>query len=273
MSIGIDIGKDVFHIIGFDHNGKVVLRRKFRRLALDAVFEKLPRCVVGMEACLSAHFVSRRLRALGFEPRIIPAIYVKPFLKGRKNDFNDAEAIAEAALRPNFKLVKEKTLEQLDLQVCHRVRSRLVSRRTAIINQIHAFLIEHGIAIRTGANSLRRSLPEILLQRGEELLTSVNSAGCAQCSFSSVGRCGGVHRGFAWNDVWPRRASVPDNLRHDVVHRVHRHRETDRRRTSRLEDDGRTHPDQPAGGIDQRPAGITGIYRCIGLDHTADLTA
>ena len=169
MSIGIDIGKDVFHIVGFDHNGKVVLRRKFRRLELDAVFEKLPRCIVGMEACLSAHFVSRRLRALGFEPRIIPAIYVKPFLKGQKNDYNDAEAIAEAALRPNLKLVKEKTQEQLDLQACHRVRSRLVSRRTATINQIRAFLIEHGIAIRTGANSLRRSLPEILLQRADEL--------------------------------------------------------------------------------------------------------
>ena len=169
MSIGLDIGKDVFHLIGFDYNGKVVLRRKFRRLALDAEFEKLPRCIVGMEACLSAHFVSRRLRALGFEPRIIPAIYVKPFSKGQKNDYNDAEAIAEAALRPNLKLVKEKTQEQLDLQACHRVRSRLVSRRTATINQIRAFLIEHGIAIRTGANNLRRSLPEILLQRADEL--------------------------------------------------------------------------------------------------------
>ena len=81
-SIGMDIGKDVFHIIGFDLDGKIVLRRKFKRLSLMSEFQKLPSCVVGMEACLSAHFVSRALRTLGFEPRIIPAIYVKPFLKG-----------------------------------------------------------------------------------------------------------------------------------------------------------------------------------------------
>jgi transposase len=169
ISIGIDIGKDVFHIVGFDDDGKIALRRKFRRLALEAELQKLPRCIVGMEACLSAHFVSRRLRALGFEPRIIPAIYVKPFSKGQKNDYNDAEAIAEAALRPNLKLVKEKSQDQLDLQACHRVRSRLVSRRTATINQIRAFLMEHGIAVRTGANSLRASLPEILMKRADEL--------------------------------------------------------------------------------------------------------
>jgi hypothetical protein len=130
-SIGIDIGKDVFHIVGFSLDGKIVLRRKIKRFSLVGVFEKLPTCVVGMEACLSAHFVSRTLRVLGFEPRIIPAIYVKPFVKGQKNDYNDAEAIAEAALRPNLRFVQEKTQDQLDLQACHRVRSRLVSRRTA----------------------------------------------------------------------------------------------------------------------------------------------
>src|SRR5260370_25114980 len=84
-----------------------------------------------MEACLSAHFVSRKLRALGHEPRIIPGVYVKPFLKGQKNDYNDAEAIAEAALRPNLRVVQDKSQDQLDLQACHRVRSRLVSRWTA----------------------------------------------------------------------------------------------------------------------------------------------
>jgi transposase len=169
MSIGIDIGKDVFHIVGFDLSGKIALRRKFRRLSLEDEFERLPRCIVGMEACLSAHFVSRRLRALGFEPRIIPAIYVKPFLKGQKNDYNDAEAIGEAALRPNLNVVTEKTQDQLDLQALHRVRSRLVSGRTATINQIRAFLMEHGIAIRTGINGLRTSLPEILSKRADEI--------------------------------------------------------------------------------------------------------
>jgi transposase len=99
-SIGIDIGKEVFHIVGFGADGKIAFRRKIKRLALVETFKKLPPSVIGMEACLSAHFVSCALRKLGHEPRIIPAIYVKPFVKGQKNDYNDAEAIAEAALRP-----------------------------------------------------------------------------------------------------------------------------------------------------------------------------
>ena len=113
-SIGIDIGKDVFHLVGFDDNGTIVIRRKIKRLALIREFNKFPSCIVGMEACLSAHFVSRTLRKLGFKPRIIPAKYTKPFNKGQKNDYNDAEAIAEAVLRPNLKCVTEKTQEQLD---------------------------------------------------------------------------------------------------------------------------------------------------------------
>ncbi len=168
-SIGVDIGKDVFHIVGFDADGMVVLRRKIKRFGLVGAFEKLPRCIVGLEACLSAHFVSRTLRKLGFEPRIIPAIYVKPFNKGQKNDYNDAEAIAEAVLRPNLKVVPEKTQDQLDLQACHRVRARLVSRRTATINQIRAFLIEQGITVRSGAAALRNSLLTILENRADEI--------------------------------------------------------------------------------------------------------
>jgi transposase len=161
-SIGVDIGKDIFHLVGFDTCGKIVLRRRIRRMSLISEFEKYPPCIIGMEACLSAHFVSRTLRKLGHEPRIIPAFYVKPFVKGQKNDYNDAEAIAEAALRPNLRPVKEKTQDQLDLQALHRVRSRMVSRRTATINQIRAFLIELGITVRTGAHVLWNSLFEIL---------------------------------------------------------------------------------------------------------------
>jgi transposase len=167
--IGVDIGKEVFHLVGFGADGKIAYRRKIRRLGLKDVFEKLPPCIVGMEACLSAHFVSRTLRALGHQPRIIPAIYVKPFVKGQKNDFNDAEAIAEAALRPNLRVVQEKSQDQLDLQACHRVRSRLVSRRTATINQIRAFLIEQGIAVRGGKRALRNSLFAILENRKDEI--------------------------------------------------------------------------------------------------------
>jgi transposase len=101
-SIGIDIGKEVFHVVGFGTDGKIAFRRKIKRLALVETFRRLPPSIVGMEACLSAHFVSRTLRQLGHQPRIIPAIYLKPFVKGQKNDYNDAEAIAEAALRPNL---------------------------------------------------------------------------------------------------------------------------------------------------------------------------
>lgn len=167
--IGVDIGKDVFHLVGFDGNGQRVLRQKIKRLALTSTFEKLPRCIVGMEACLSAHFVSRTLRRMGFEPRIIPAIYVKPFNKGQKNDYNDAEAIAEASLRPNLHTVSEKSQDQLDLQALHRVRSRLVSRRTATVNQIRAFLIEQGITIRKSLRAVRNSLLTLLDERRDEI--------------------------------------------------------------------------------------------------------
>src|SRR5205085_2196882 len=167
--IGVDIGKEVIQLDGLGVVGKIAFRKKIRRLGLKDAFEKLPPCIVGMEACLSAHFVSRALRALGHQPRIIPAIYVKPFVKGQKNDYNDAEAIAEAALRPNLRFVQEKSQDQLDLQACHRVRSRLVSRRTATINQIRAFLIEQGIAVRSGLRTLRKSLFAILENRKDEI--------------------------------------------------------------------------------------------------------
>ena len=99
--IGVDIGKEVFHLVGLGIDGKIAFRRKIKRLALKDAFEKLPACIVGMEACLSAHFVSRTLRALGHEPRIIPAIYVKPFMKGQKNDYNDAAASTPRRCKPN----------------------------------------------------------------------------------------------------------------------------------------------------------------------------
>lgn len=167
--IGIDIGKETFHLVGFAHTGERVLRKKIKRLALKPTFERFPRCVVGMEACMSAHFVSRMLRELGFEPRIIPAIYVKPFNKGQKNGYNDAEAIAEAAMRPNLRTVTEKSRDQLDLQALHRVRSRLVARRTATINQIRAFLIEQGITVRSGRHALQSSFEAILENRRDEI--------------------------------------------------------------------------------------------------------
>ena len=122
-----------------------------------------------MEACLSAHFDSRTLRGMSFEPRIIPAIYVKPFNKGQKNDYNDAEAIAEAPLRRNLRLVSEKHQDQLDLQALHRVRARLVSRRTTSIYQSRAFLIEQGITVRSGLRALKNSFEAVLERRRHEI--------------------------------------------------------------------------------------------------------
>jgi transposase len=122
----------------------------------------MPPCLIGMEACAGAHHLSRKLNSLGHDARLMPAKYVRPYSKGQKNDFRDAEAIAEAVQRPTMKFVATKTADQLDLQALHRVRERLVSQRTGIINQIRAFLLERGIAVRQGQRFLRAELPRIL---------------------------------------------------------------------------------------------------------------
>jgi transposase len=160
--VGIDIGKTSFHVIGLDRRGAVVLRQRWSRGQIEIRFANMPPCLVGMEACVGAHHLSRKLRALGHDARLMPAKYVRPYSKGQKNDFRDAEAIAEAVQRPTMKFVATKTAEQLDLQALHRVRERLVRQRTGIINQIRAFLLERGIAVRQGRLFLRGELPGIL---------------------------------------------------------------------------------------------------------------
>jgi transposase len=129
----------------------------------------MPPFLIGMEACVGAHHLSRKLQALGHDARLMPAKYVRPYSKGQKNDFRDAEAIAEAVQRPTMKFVATKTADQLDLQALHRVRERLVSQRTGIINQIRAFLLERGIAVRQGLRFLRAELPGILAARSDVL--------------------------------------------------------------------------------------------------------
>ena len=160
--VGIDIGKNAFHVVGLDHRGAIVLRQKWSRRQVESRFANRPPCLIGMEACVGAHHLSRRLRALGHDARLMPAKYVRPYSKGQKNDFRDAEAIAEAVQRPTIKFVATKTVDQLDLQALHRVRERLVRQRTGIINHIRAFLLERGIAVRQGRLSLRTALPHIL---------------------------------------------------------------------------------------------------------------
>ena len=160
--IGIDIGKNSFHVVGLDNRGAIVLRQKWSRGQIEARLANLPPCLIGMEACVGAHHLSRKLQTLGHDARLMPAKYVRPYSKGQKNDFRDAEAIAEAVQRPTMKYVATKTVEQLDLQALHRVRERLVSQRTGIINQIRAFLLERGVAVRQGLRFLRAELPRIL---------------------------------------------------------------------------------------------------------------
>ncbi len=124
-TIGIDIGKNTFHLIGLDADGNIVLRRKLSRSQLMMRLANMPPCLIGMEACVGAHHLSRQLAALGHDARLMPAQYVRPFLRGQKNDFRDAEAIAEAVGRPRMRFVPTKSVEQLDLQAMHRVRARL----------------------------------------------------------------------------------------------------------------------------------------------------
>ena len=161
-TIGIDVGKNTFHLVGLDQRGNIVLQLKTSRAQLERRLANVASCLVGMEACSGTHHIARQLEALGHDVRLIPAQYVKPFLKGHKNDYRDAEAIAEAVQRPTMHFVSIKTPDQMDLLALHRVRSRLVSRRTGVINQIRGFLIERGITVRQGPAPLRKALSDIL---------------------------------------------------------------------------------------------------------------
>src|SRR5262245_26293789 len=167
--LGIDIDKNSFHLVGFNERGAIILRLKLSRRQLEARLANLPPCLVGMEACVGAHHLSRRLKALGHDARLMPAHYVRAYLKDNKNDFRGAEAIAEAVQRPTMRFVATKTAEQLDLQALHRVRSRLVGERTAVANEIRAFLLGRGIAVAKGLNRLRAELPGILATRTDTL--------------------------------------------------------------------------------------------------------
>ncbi len=173
VTIGIDLGKNTFHVVGLDATGAITLRKKRSRNQLDQSLGNVPRCLIGMEACAGAHHLGRKLEKFGHQVRLLPAQYVKPYLKGHKNDFRDAEAIAEAAQRPTMRFVPVKSAEQLDLQALHRVRSRLVTQRTAVINQIRGFLLERGLPVRQGAAALRLALPQILSTPSESLSPQV----------------------------------------------------------------------------------------------------
>jgi transposase len=161
-SIGIDLGKTTFHLVALGAAGKVLVKKKFTQKQLLIYTANLQTSLIGLEACSGAHFLGRALRKQGHDVRLIAAQFVKPFVKTNKNDFIDAEAIAEAVERRNMRFVPIKTDDQLDLQAIHRVRDRLISRRTAVINQIRAFLLERGLVFAQTPAKFKAAMAEVL---------------------------------------------------------------------------------------------------------------
>src|SRR5436189_416522 len=157
-TIGLDIAKSVFQVHGIDAAGQVVMRRQLKRRYVLAFFQKLPACVVGIEACASSHYWSRELQALGHTARLMPPAYVKPYVKRQKNDMADAEAICEAVTRANMRFVPTKTPEQQSGLMLHRTRHLLIRQQTSVINAIRAHLAEFGITAPVG----RRGVEELL---------------------------------------------------------------------------------------------------------------
>jgi transposase len=156
--LGIDLGKNSCSVVGLDSTGAVIKRRRMWSESIPTFTEKLPTCIIAMEACCGAHHLGRMMAGQGHQVRLMSPEYVRPYVKAQKNDDRDAEAIAEAATRPTMRFVELKSEEQLDMQTLHRARDRLVGERTALINQLRAVLLERGVTIPQG----RRKLEEYL---------------------------------------------------------------------------------------------------------------
>lgn len=167
--LGIDLGKNNFHLWGVNEAEQVVLRKKLKRGRFLQELAQLPRCLVGMEACGGAHHWAREIGKLGHEVRLMAPKFVKPCVKGNKNDYNDAEGICEALGRPNMRFVGIKSVEQQNLLSLHRIRQALVKARTAQVNQIRGLLAEYGIVVAKGVGHVRGSLPTILEDAGNRL--------------------------------------------------------------------------------------------------------
>src|SRR5215475_13382381 len=181
--LGIDLGKNSCSVVGLDTAGQVILRRRLHRDSVAKLASRLPACVVAMEACCGAHHLGHVLQAWGHEIRLMSPEYVQPYVKAQKNDERDAEAIAEAATRPTMRFVELKSETQLDIQTLHRARSRLVSERTALINQLRAVLLERGITVAQGRRELERHLASTdthrdLSQRMRGLIEDMRTQWC-----------------------------------------------------------------------------------------------
>ena len=161
-TVGLDLAKSVFHVVCYDKRFKEVKKRMLRRHQVLQFFAQLPPCLIGIEACASANYWGRELRGMGHEVKLISPQHVKPYLRGNKNDYNDARAIAEAATRPDMPTVAIKTTEEQDMQALHRMRSQCLRDRTALCNSTRGLLSEYGIILPKGIRNLRSCIPELL---------------------------------------------------------------------------------------------------------------
>jgi transposase len=170
-TIGLDLAKSVLHVVCFDAKRQEVRKRMLRRGQVLEYFAQLEPCLVAMEACAGAHYWGREMEKLGHTVKLIPPQYVKPYVQGNKNDYNDARAIAEAATRPGMRFVGIKTVEQQDIQALHRLREQRVKERTALCNQMRALVAEYGIVMNKGVAVVRRGIP-LLLEDAENGLSA-----------------------------------------------------------------------------------------------------
>ena len=161
-TIGLDIAKTVFHLYGVNQLGRFVKKKQLKRKQVLSYMAQLEPCLIAMEACGGANYWAREFIALGHQVKLIAPQYVKPYVKGNKNDYNDAEAIAEAVQRPAMRFVPIKTIEQQDVQNFHRQRERIKKERTALVNQVRGLLAEYGLVINKGISAVRKDLPDIL---------------------------------------------------------------------------------------------------------------
>src|SRR5919199_5372753 len=167
--IGIDIAKRVFHLVGMDARGQIVLRKRCSRGEVLPLMANLGPVTIGMEACGGAHYWARRLREQGHMVKLMAPQFVKPYVKSNKNDMRDAEAIAEAVTRPTMRFVPTKDADQQDLQALHRVRERLMGERTALVNEVHGLLHAYGIVIPKGVAKCRQAVVEKLESEQDKL--------------------------------------------------------------------------------------------------------
>ena len=207
--LGIDLGKNYCSLAALDGSGQIVLRRRVRRENVLKTVSRLKPCTVAMEACGGAHHLGRLLRDSGYEVRLMSPEYVRPYVKAQKNDDRDAEAIAEAATRPTMRFVELKSAEQLDMQVLHRARDRLVAERTALINQLRAVLMERGITVPQGRRKLEQALTSML----EGCETALSPRVRALINDMREEWCALDHRICAFDNEFATRAREDDRAR------------------------------------------------------------